>query len=177
MANEPQTAPINAKSVSSEALKLLFNLMLVDLRATNDEEAVGKRFGCCLPSIFDLMFNLPLAEPMPLVPPCSHAVHALMQYPYSAMMEAWYKYPPVTRLHETRAHGRDIIAHRLSDMLLNSLAYLIPSGDPDDLETNFVNGVNVDATLSPLLLVIRVIAMGEPAFVEYFRRHMLPSDT
>ncbi|KAI8146754.1 guanine nucleotide exchange factor synembryn-domain-containing protein [Fennellomyces sp. T-0311] len=177
MANESQTAPINANSVVNEALKLLFNLMLVDIRTSNDEETVGKRFSCCLPPIYDITFNMPLVEPMPLVPPFTHAIHALMQYPYSAMSDGWYHYPKVTCHHTTPEGGREVVSHRLCDILEKALAYLIPSGDPDDLEATTVTGLNVDATLSPVLLVIRVIAMGEPGFVEYFKKHMLPSDT
>ncbi|KAI9489414.1 guanine nucleotide exchange factor [Zychaea mexicana] len=181
LANEPQVGLINNASVTNEALKLLFNLMLVDLRAHVGEEEgaeeVGMKFICCLPPMLDITFNMPLAQPMPLVPPYTHALHALMQYPYSVMAKAWYSYDQVKCHHTTPEGGREMVSHRLCDMLDGALAYLIPSGDPDDLESvTTASGLNIDASLSPLILVIRVIACGEPGFVEYFKKRMLPSE-
>ena len=159
--------------------------MLVDLRSANNdkdaEEAAGRRFQCCLQPILSILFILPIVYPMPLIPPYTHALHVLMQFPYSLMRECWYANAKLRELHETTDAGRDIVSTRFCEMLEGALAYLIPSGDPDDLDTSSPSSpaasYNVDATLSPLILNIRIVAAGEPHFVEYFKRHMLPSDT
>ncbi|KAI9252332.1 guanine nucleotide exchange factor [Phascolomyces articulosus] len=185
VAKEPQVGLINNEAVTNEALKLLFNLMLMDLRSTSSDdkpdadEIVGKRFQCCLQPILAIIFNLPIAEPMPLIPPYTHALHALMQYPYSVMADCWYKTPKLKNLHQTPEEGRAIVSTRLCDMLDGALAYLIPDGDPDDLDTSPsspASKFNVDATLSPLILNIRIITGGEPGFIEFFKRRLLPSE-
>ncbi|KAG2222072.1 hypothetical protein INT45_007958 [Circinella minor] len=185
IAKEPQIGIINNQAVTNEALKLLFNLILVDIRSANNdkeaEEAVGRRFQCCLEPILTILFTFPIQYPMPLIPPYTHALHVLMQFPYTIMRESWYANAKVRELHETLEVGRDIVSTRFCEMLEGALAYLIPSGDPDDLDTTSPSSpaanYNVDATLSPLILNIRIVAAGEPHFVEYFKRHMLPSET
>lgn len=85
--------------MTSEALKLLFNLLLVgsrtqasdttgdsgDGKAATDEgnsniNKTAEKFENCLVPIFHLIFHVPYAKPQPLVPPHSQAIHALMQY-------------------------------------------------------------------------------------------------
>lgn len=172
---EPAQGPINSASVVSEGLKVLFNLLMVCSRdnITYEGKEAIHYFGDCLQPVYDILFRVPLPEPMPLIPPFSHAVNALMQFPYEVSNAVFKAYTPVTQLYNTLEEGRIMITTRFSDILERALAYLIPDGDPDALSS----GQNVDAIISPVLLVIRCIAAGEPNFIPPFKERLLPSDT
>ncbi|KAG2208077.1 hypothetical protein INT47_010439 [Mucor saturninus] len=170
-------SPINPLTVTSEALKLLFNLLLVDSRTTRGEEGeVGSSeqnllpgtFEDCLNPVFRLLFNVPFSEPQPLVPPHSQAIHTLMQYPYETIARVWSK-SPWAKQGEACCIP---IATTLVELLDRSVHTLIPHGDPDD-----VNGSEqVDATLSPLLLVLRALAEGDSSLSQYMAKRLLPNE-
>lgn len=170
------TSPINQISVISEALKLLFNLLLVENRrdeAKDDE--TGQYFSSCLPPIFDLLFVWKLHKPMPLVPPVNYAIQALMQYPYSAMRLVWKTYAQDTFKPKPGQGTRELAATRLMDFVEYSLKYLIPTGDPDNLGS-MAKEHTADAALAPLLLVIHKLAANDSLFLEKFKLRMLPSE-
>ncbi|ORY93778.1 guanine nucleotide exchange factor [Syncephalastrum racemosum] len=172
---EPAPTPINSASVASEGLKLLFNLLMVCSRdnITHDGKEAIHYFGDCLKPVYDILFRVPLPEPMPLVPPFSHAINALMQYPYDISNAVFKGYKPITQLYNTLEEGRIMITTRLGDILERALAYLIPDGDPDASSS----GQSVDAIISPVILVIRCIAAGEPNFIPPFKKRLLPNET
>jgi hypothetical protein len=162
-------SPINAVTVTGEALKLLFNLMLVESRM--GDSSVAEKFEACLVPIFHILYVVPAPEPLPLSPPHSHAVHALMQYPYEITSKMWKQQKEWTRtMYSTVEEGHEFITHVFIDFLDRSLRHLIPEGDPDNC-----SNAQVDAILSPLLLVIRNLADAEVSFRTIFASHMLPT--
>lgn len=197
-----QNVPINPLTVTSEALKLLFNLLLVDSRtrsaaaavtvanntATNTEDekhnnnnddassaarATAESFESCLVPIFHLLFNVPYAEPQPLVPPHSQAIHVLMQYPYTNIVKVWKSQSDWTsHLYSTPEEGLAFIVTTLVGVLDRSIHTLIPKGDPDNTE----GASQIDATLSPLLLVLRPLAEGDPQLAKALAKFMLPNE-
>lgn len=170
------SSPINPISVISEALKLLFNLLLVENRRDEGkEDEIGQYFSSCLPPIFDLLFVWKLHKPMPLVAPVNYAIQALMQYPYSAMRLVWKTYAKETFKPGPGEGTREIAAARLMDFVEYSLKYLIPTGDPDNLGS-MAKEHNADAALAPLLLVIHKLAANDTAFADHFKLRMLPSE-
>lgn len=161
-------APINPYTVTSEALKLLFNLMLVEIRKSG---AASVHFKACLPSIFKILFVVPYFEPQPLVPPHSQAIHALMQFNYETIAEVWTAQEDWT---STLCEEKDrftFIATKLVDLLDRAVHVLIPTGDPDSEDTQ-----QADATLAPLLLVIINLAEGDPNTRRSLAELMLPNE-
>jgi hypothetical protein len=177
-----RNVPINPLTVTSEALKLLFNLLLVDSRsakdanvANNDQDdadAEESFFESCLVPIFHLLFNVPYAEPQPLVPPHLQAIHVLMQYPYTTIAKVWKSQFEWTHKLHSEEQGHTFIATKLINILDRAIHALIPTGDPDNTD-----GANqVDATLSPLLLVLRSLAEGDPELAKAIAKLMLPNE-
>lgn len=168
-----RTSPINPLTVTSEALKLLFNLLLVDSRTRSVEQEAKNSFENCLVPVFRLLFKVPFSEPQPLVPPHSQAIHVLMQYPYNIIAKVWESQSEWTyKLCDSAEQGHTFIATTLVGLLDRSVHTLIPNGDPDD-----VNGSEqVDATLSPLLLVLRSLAEGDPLLSKSIAKFMLPNE-
>ncbi|RCH94799.1 hypothetical protein CU097_004743 [Rhizopus azygosporus] len=172
---EQQTL-INPVTVTSEALKLLFNLMLVDLRNQTDPQTTAERFKQCLVPIFHILYEIPPAESQPMVPPHSQAIHALMQYPFSVIQEVWRSQTEWTStLYDTLEEGVQRTANLFFNLLNKSVHALIPNGNPDDdaLDHQYQQ---IDSILSPLLLVIRTLAEGNPALRECLAEKMLPSE-
>lgn len=172
---EQQTL-INPVTVTSEALKLLFNLMLVDLRNQTDPQITAERFKQCLVPIFHILYEIPPAESQPMVPPHSQAIHALMQYPFSVIQEVWRSQTEWTStLYDTLEEGVQRTANLFFNLLNKSVHALIPNGNPDDdaLDHQYQQ---IDSILSPLLLVIRTLAEGNPALRECLAEKMLPSE-
>lgn len=170
-----QNTLINPATVSSEALKLLFNLMLVVSRHQEDSLQTSTYFKNCLIPIFYILFEVPYAEPQPMVPPHSQAIHALMQYPYETILSVWRSQTEwLDSLYKDLEEETDVVANTFMDMLDKSVHALIPSGNPD--EDGHMDHQQIDATLSPLLLVIRTLAEGSLPLRERWAVRMLPSE-
>ncbi|KAG1102010.1 hypothetical protein G6F42_017426 [Rhizopus arrhizus] len=170
-----QTAPINPLTVTSEALKLLFNLMLVGARS-EDAIDTNQAFKECLAPILRLIFHVPFAEPQPLVPPHSQAIHALMQFQYTTIAQVWSEQSEWTRQLYSKEdaddeHGYKYMANTLVSVLDQSIHVLIPSGDPDHDGSQ-----SVDATIAPLLLVLVSLAEGNEASKKAMAKQMLPKE-
>ncbi|KAL7318419.1 hypothetical protein PS15m_001669 [Mucor circinelloides] len=170
-----QTAPINPLTVTSEALKLLFNLMLVGARS-EDAIDTNQAFKECLVPILRLIFHVPFAEPQPLVPPHSQAIHALMQFQYTTIAQVWSEQSEWTRQLYSKEdagdeHGFKYMANTLVNVLDQSIHVLIPSGDPDH-----DGNQSVDATIAPLLLVLVSLAEGNEASKQAMAKQMLPKE-
>jgi hypothetical protein len=170
--------PINPLTTTSEGLKLLFNLMLVKTRAlSNDDSDVkavaAEHFKDCLVPIFQLLFRVPYAEPQPLVPPHSQAIHALMQYPFDTLVEVWKTQTSWTRqLYSSPEEGAVYIATTLVNLLDKAIRVLIPNGDPDHDH----GSQSADSTLAPLLLVLVSLAEGGDKLKEVIAKLMLPNE-
>ncbi|KAG1186627.1 hypothetical protein G6F36_006028 [Rhizopus arrhizus] len=170
-----QNTLINPATVSSEALKLLFNLMLVVSRHQEDSLQTSTYFKNCLIPIFYILFEVPYAESQPMVPPHSQAIHALMQYPYETILSVWRSQIEwLDSLYKNLEEETDVVANTFMDMLDKSVHALIPSGNPD--EDGHMDHQQIDATLSPLLLVIRTLAEGSLPLRERWAVRMLPSE-
>ncbi|CAO3626815.1 unnamed protein product [Mucor fragilis] len=168
-----RNAPINPLTVTSEALKLLFNLMLVEARSENAMDT-NQAFQECLVPILRLMFHVPFAEPQPLVPPHAQAIHALMQFQYTTIAQVWTQQSQWTQqLYSSKedANGFKYMANTLVDTLDKSIHVLVPSGDPDHDGSQ-----SVDATIAPLLLVLASLAEGNEACKEAMIKQMLPKE-
>lgn len=168
-----RNAPINPWTVTSEALKLLFNLLLVEARR-EDAMDTNQAFQQCLVPILRLIFRVPFAEPQPLVPPHAQAIHALMQFQYTTIAQVWSEQSQWTRqlyAKQEDEHGYIYMANTLVNVLDKSIHVLIPSGDPDQ-----DGNQSVDATIAPLLLVLVSLAEGDEAFKQTMIKQMLPRE-
>ncbi|KAI8083627.1 guanine nucleotide exchange factor [Thamnidium elegans] len=165
--------PINPLTVTSEALKLLFNLLLVNSRSTEQENTNIEHFENCLVPIFHLLFQVPYSKPQPLVPPHSQAIHVLMQYPYRIISKVWQSQSDWTsKLYDSAEQSHTFIATTLVHLLDQAVHVLIPDGDPDNLN----NSTQVDAILSPVCLVLRSLAEGEPLLSKAIAKKLLPNE-
>ncbi|GAN00839.1 guanine nucleotide exchange factor synembryn protein [Mucor ambiguus] len=168
-----RNAAINPLTVTSEALKLLFNLMLVEARSDNAMDT-NQAFKECLVPILRLLFHVPFAEPQPLVPPHAQAIHALMQFQYTTIRQVWSEQSQWTQhLYNAKndEHGYKYMANTLVDVLDKSIHVLIPSGDPDH-----DGNQSADATIAPFLLVLVSLAEGDEAFKQAMINQMLPKE-
>ncbi|KAI8994691.1 guanine nucleotide exchange factor [Pilobolus umbonatus] len=168
-------ALITPVTIINEALKLLFNLMLVDSRSLTkeDEENVvtAEKFRDCLMPIFHILVKIPFDTPQPLSPPHSHAIHALMQYPYSVVANVWESHSQ-----DTESLGSiESVADRLIQSLYHAIQYLIPTEDSDQPRQGTASQ-QVDAILSPLLLVLRAFAEGSEKLRSVMVDSMLPRE-
>ncbi|KAI7902845.1 guanine nucleotide exchange factor synembryn-domain-containing protein [Cokeromyces recurvatus] len=167
------SVPINPLTVTSEALKLLFNLMLFDARQ-NSNEIASEHFKNCLTPIFHLLFKTPYAKTQPLIPPHSQAIHALMQFSYTTIEEVWLAQSEwISQLYDKQKdeHGFQFIVNTLVDVLDRAIHALIPEGDPDQ------DGVQqIDSIIAPLLLVLTSLAEGNTLLKQLMVEAMLPNE-
>ncbi|KAI9251607.1 guanine nucleotide exchange factor [Sporodiniella umbellata] len=166
---------INPSSTTCEALKLLFNVMLVDSRNRSCNNSSAEHFKGCLVPIFSILFEIPLADPQPMVPPHSQAVHALMQFPSETVASVWKSQKEwLSRMCNTPEKECVLISDTFTTILDKSIHNLIPSGDPDYDTSN--DSQQTDAILSPLLLVIRNLVEKNSALRKKMSKQMLPSE-
>ncbi|KAI8076791.1 guanine nucleotide exchange factor [Halteromyces radiatus] len=168
--NLNMSAPINPVSVVNEALKMLFNMMLAYGRQQQQQQSSSSSsisapeyFSQCLLPIFQIIFQIPPPQPLPLSPPHSHAIHALMQYPYSVILQIWREHNNAifNSPDLTVEQGRAFVTKKMTELLQESLMFLIPNDDPDEQGPPDRQQYNVDAILSPIILVIRNLAHGD----------------
>lgn len=182
------TAPINPVSVVNEALKMLFNMILAYGRQQQQQQEEGSTspspitapeyFRKCLLPILEIIFLIPPPQPLPLSPPHSHAIHALMQYPCPVIIEIWreYKNDIFQSPDLTAEQGRLFVANKMTELLQDSLMYLIPNEDPDEQAPPDRQHYNIDAVLSPIILVIRNLAHGDPNLRPLIAHNLLPQE-
>ncbi|KAI9306452.1 guanine nucleotide exchange factor [Cunninghamella echinulata] len=191
--NLDTSKPINPVSVVNEALKMLFNMILAYERRPQQQEQSQKNeqspsfitteltgpeyFNLCLLPIFKIIFQVPPPEPLPLSPPHSHAIHALMQYPYSVVVQIWRDhkdkvFQPNTSVEE----GRAFVGIKMIELLQKSFDYLLPNEDPDDIPQENRQHYNIDAILSPIILVIRNLAHGDVNLRPLIAKILLPQE-
>ncbi|KAI8367184.1 guanine nucleotide exchange factor [Choanephora cucurbitarum] len=166
--------PINPSTVMSEALKLLFNLLLVDARSEDQQDACVV-FKQCLVPIYRMLFDIPFPKPQPLIPPHSQCFHAMMQFPYDISVEVWRSQKDwISQKYSTVEEGGRYVVNHFVDVLDQALHALLPSGDPDH---NNVNHLQADAAVAPVLLVLANIIEACPYVIPFLSTRMLPSQT
>ncbi|CAO3599773.1 unnamed protein product [Absidia cylindrospora] len=167
------TTPINPVSVVNEALKMLFNVILA---YQHQPSTALDAFRECLLPILQIILLIPPPRPLPLSPPHSHAIHALMQYPCSIIVQMWNEnkhalFPAV----EDDKECRLLVVKKMTELLHDSLLYLIPDGEsstPPDRQH-----YNLDAILSPMVLVIRNLAYGDIRLRSLMADALLPQQS
>ncbi|KAI8971647.1 guanine nucleotide exchange factor [Mycotypha africana] len=169
-----RNTPINAYTVTSEALKLLFNILLTGAKAEECNEDYAKIFKGSLGSIFRLLTQVPFPEPQPLIPPHSQAIHSLMQFPYNIVAEKWSAQNEwAAGCYDMKEDKKDLsyLTEKLAGAFNCSIRSLIPSGLPDE-----DGNKQVDATLAPLILVFVSFADNNNKLKAGLSKHLLPSD-
>ncbi|KAF9574853.1 hypothetical protein EC968_005093 [Mortierella alpina] len=157
LARTPDGTMFSQSMVLSEALKYLFNLMIVDPkieRATEANfsekektEATGKRF----------------QSPNPLEPPHSHAIHVLLNFPISTSALL------VTR--SQQATLLSVLLQILDDTLRHSL-----NTDEEASTDGLSNGTELDEIVPPLVIVLTNIASAGGEGRAALKARMLPED-
>ncbi|KAF9577432.1 hypothetical protein BGW38_007360, partial [Lunasporangiospora selenospora] len=151
----PDGSMFTQSMVLSEALKYLFNLMVVDPKCDrpNEEnfseekktEATTKRFQSLLPTIVSILISIPPTPTNPLEPPHSHAIHVLLNYPVS-----------VSALLVTRSQQESLL-NVLCQILDDTLKYSLNTDD-EASDAGLSNGTELDEIVPPLVIVLTNIA-------------------
>ncbi|KAF9932724.1 hypothetical protein BGZ67_004600 [Mortierella alpina] len=173
LARTPDGTMFSQSMVLSEALKYLFNLMIVDPKIERDaeanfsekekSEATGKRFQSLLPTIVSILITIPPPSPNPLEPPHSHAIHVLLNFPISTSALL------VTR--SQQATLLSVLLQILDDTLRHSL-----NTDEEASNDGLSNGTELDEIVPPLVLVLTNIASAGGEGRAALKARMLPED-
>ncbi|KAI9017079.1 guanine nucleotide exchange factor synembryn-domain-containing protein [Gaertneriomyces semiglobifer] len=178
------------EGVVSEILKVVYNLMhdligqkrdhmhSLDSSTTLEEGKIeqarvdglreaGQPFKQLLPLIIAIVTKYPIPS-SGLVPPLSHAVHALMNFPVESHKDLWFP------------GGDTGVLDRLVDILDATLsASLNGYEDPDEdhkMGSPKVGQIPIDEALPPLLLLLTSLAKGDSAARDHLRRRLMPAD-
>ncbi|KAF9949548.1 hypothetical protein BGZ65_007233, partial [Modicella reniformis] len=173
LARSPDGTMFTQSMVLSEALKYLFNLMVVDPKIERSGEvnfteqektqATGKRFQSLLPTIVSILITIPLSKPNPLEPPHSHAIHVLLNFPISTSALL------VTR--SQQAALLNVLTNILDVTLKHSL-----NTDEEASTDGLSNGTDLDEILPPLILVLTNIAAVGAEAKAALKARLLPDD-
>ncbi|GJJ78155.1 hypothetical protein EMPS_10514 [Entomortierella parvispora] len=170
LARTPDGTMFTQTMVLSEALKFLFNLMMMDPKIDrggnilSDEEKnieTGKRFQSLLPTIVSILTAIPHSPSNPLSPPHSHAIHVLLNFPIS-----------VSALLVTRSQ-QALLLSVLIQMLDDTLKYLLNTDEETD---GLSNGADLDEIVPPLVLVLTNIASSGGEGKVALKARLLPDD-
>ncbi|KAF9431888.1 hypothetical protein BGZ76_011569 [Entomortierella beljakovae] len=169
----PDYTMFDQTMVLSEALKYLFNLMIVDPTIGRSEEALftdkektaasGKRFQSLLPTIVSILTTIPPPSPNPLEPPHSHAIHVLLNFPISS-----------SSLLINRTQQGDllnVLTRMLDDTLKHSL-----NTDEEASTAGMSNGTELDEIVPPLVIVLTNIASSGKEAKAYVKSKLLPDN-
>ncbi|KAF9180601.1 hypothetical protein BGZ51_006081 [Haplosporangium sp. Z 767] len=173
MARSPDGTMFSQSMVLSEALKYLFNLMIVDPKVERSAEtgytdkekqqATGQRFQSLLPTIVSILITIPPPSPNPLEPPHSHAIHVLLNFPISTSALL------VTR--SQQAELLNVLLQILDDTLKHSL-----NTDEEASTDGLSNGTELDEIVPPLIIVLTNIASAGGEGKAALKARMLPDD-
>ncbi|KAG9285153.1 hypothetical protein G9A89_004368 [Geosiphon pyriformis] len=147
-------SPFSRKMILSEQLKLLFNLMLYDSQLSLEE--MGKnldldfKFETLLEPVLRIITHIPPPSPLPLAPPHSHAIHALLNFPVEPYKSMWF--PP----------EKNDEQYILLDFLietLDSMIYLADKSESDEVpEPESNKSVDFDEVITPLAALLKKLA-------------------
>lgn len=173
LARSPDGTMFTQSMVLSEALKYLFNLMIVDpkcarssdagLTEAEKAEATGKRFQSLLPTIVSILTTIPPSTPTPLEPPHSHAIHVLLNFPIST-----------SALLVTRSQQASLLTV-LMQILDDTLRYSL-STDEEASTDGMSNGTELDEIVPPLVIVLTNIASAGGEAKAALKARLLPDD-
>ncbi|KAI7823208.1 guanine nucleotide exchange factor [Gamsiella multidivaricata] len=173
LARSPDGTMFTQSMVLSEALKYLFNLMIVDPKIERSDEAkftdqemieaTGKRFQSLLPTIVSILITIPPSSPNPLQPPHSHAIHVLLNFPISTSALL------VTR--SQQAELLNVLTQILDDTLKHSL-----NTDEEVSTDGLSNGTELDEIVPPLIIVLTNIASAGGEGKAFLKARLLPDD-
>ncbi|KFH66935.1 hypothetical protein MVEG_07460 [Podila verticillata NRRL 6337] len=173
LARSPDGTMFTQSMVLSEALKYLFNLMIVDpkcarssdagLTEAEKAEATGKRFQSLLPTIVSILTTIPPSIPNPLEPPHSHAIHVLLNFPIST-----------SALLVTRSQQASLLTV-LMQILDDTLRYSL-STDEEASTDGMSNGTELDEIVPPLVIVLTNIASAGGEAKAALKARLLPDD-
>ncbi|CAI2168710.1 5134_t:CDS:2, partial [Funneliformis geosporum] len=169
--------PITRVMVLNEQLKLLFNLMMNDpkIERDNDLQEKGKSVDC--PSKFEklllpvlkILLKISRSMQIPLSPPHSHAIHALLNFPIEPYKSIWF--PPSSEKKE-----QYVICYNLIDML-RSMIYTVVKNDHDEIISKNENNLDCfDEIITPLVVLIKKLADEDDNAKILIGRELLPDN-
>jgi hypothetical protein len=153
---------VSPQMVVTEALKLFFNLALVEtskVDEVNSEELLQKNFATkfedCISCILELIRDVPLSPSNTLSSPLLNAIHALLHVPYAPRWD-------------------QNIVTKLTDALILAVPDLV--GDDPEENIDRLRENKADDTIAPLLLVLRRTASNSKSSRESMAEKLLPSE-
>ncbi|RIB19319.1 guanine nucleotide exchange factor [Gigaspora rosea] len=171
---EPSPSPITRVTLLNEQLKFLFNLMHYDPKIVREEgkgknQELPSKFEKLLPIIIKIITELPPPSPLPLSPPHSHAIHALLNFPVTPYKSIWF--PP-----EQKTQQYALLNKFLET--LKTMIFIAVNGDPDvGIENGQQKyGVNFDEVIPPLVALIRKLAEEDELARINAKNILLPDD-
>ncbi|KAG8962438.1 hypothetical protein FRC03_004245 [Tulasnella sp. 419] len=183
-----------AKDALTDILKLLFNLLVHYPRMVNEKADSSNRVEN--PVIGDLwdtrlvpllapllrLFNsLPQTSSAPLVSPLTHVIHALINIPVAPYAKTWFNTPSKpggTADTKGKSSVTFDTVQRAYDLLDLTLKHYVPN-DPDDSSVQDLctqEGINLDETAPPLVLLLRRMVMDNEEARKRVRQWLLPPD-
>ncbi|KAL1919381.1 uncharacterized protein VTP21DRAFT_2074 [Calcarisporiella thermophila] len=168
----PSHQAITPVMVISELLKLLFNLMMNAPRC-NNIAVDTKQYESAVESIRDVLLKIPPAEPIPMAPPHSHAVHALLNFPVLPPSLFTSPSDAPKSLREKDAAG----SYAIVDFLIQALKATVEHTLVDDDDDGCRGVADADELISPLALLMAKIATEDKAARSKMREKLLPDDT
>ncbi|RGB33087.1 guanine nucleotide exchange factor [Rhizophagus diaphanus] len=168
--------PITRVMVLNEQLKLLFNLMMNDPKIERDNLVQGSnnsnKFEKLLLPILNILLKVPKSTPLPLSPPHSHAIHALLNFPIEPYKSLWF--PPSSSKKEQYRVCFDLI-----DMF-KSMIYMAVKNDPDKENAAAGgasnNNLDFDEIITPLVVLLRKLADDDDYAKILIKEELLPDN-
>ncbi|CAG8499936.1 2033_t:CDS:2 [Diversispora eburnea] len=164
----PSSPSITRVMVLNEQLKFLFNITM-KRDGKDRKDAINFKFEKLLQPIIDIILNIQPPSPLPLSPPHSHAIHALLNFPVTPYKSIWF--PPKKKSQQYE------LFHRLIEML-KSMVFIAVQDDPDSssVENNSKYGVDFDEVITPLVALLRKLAEDDELAKTIGRNQLLPDD-
>ncbi|CAG8513711.1 14176_t:CDS:2 [Acaulospora morrowiae] len=167
-----ETSPITKAMVLNEQLKFLFNVMInypkVERDGRLNEIQNSSKFEKLLQPVIDVVLKIPPPSPLPLGPPHSHAIHALLNFPVAPHKKIWF--PP-----EKKSQQYELLDQLLE--ILKSMIFTAIQGDPDsNIDRNSKYGVDFDEVITPLVALLKKLAEEDELAKTMERNRLLPDD-
>ncbi|KAI9282041.1 guanine nucleotide exchange factor [Umbelopsis sp. AD052] len=156
-------SPVSPQMIFTEALKLFFNLALVETSKAdedNSEEFLQKKFANkfeqSISCILTLIRDYPLSPTNTLSSPLLNAIHALLHVPYTS---DWDQY----------------VVAKLTEALTLAVPELVGDGLEENVDQ--LRERKADDTIAPLLLVLRRAAAHDKFSRDYLAKELLPRES
>ncbi|CAG8529841.1 1463_t:CDS:2 [Ambispora leptoticha] len=172
-ASQEFTTPFTREMVLNEQLKLIFNLMVNEPKLDRDDEknkepVITSKFNKLLYPIIQIITKITLPSPLPLAPPHSHAIHALLNFPIEQCKSILFPPEPPNE------------QYLLVEILLNifqEMIFIAIKGDPDsdtDHQTNY--RVDFDEVITPLVVLLKKFCEEDQTAKAKIKNKLLPDD-